>query len=188
MSHVAGQFYHAFNRSVSGKLLFPRKHNYLFLLGKIKKLLPRYEVVIIAYCLMPNHYHFVMRSVEDHQIGSFLQTLFNGYSQAINKQEAWHGSLFESNVKYRHIEKDAYILQLVRYIHLNPVNAKMVDHPEDWEYSNYLEWIGRRQGTLVDREFISTLFESPGEYQEFVNSHLYDEFPEDLSGYTLEKE
>lgn len=188
MYHVAGQYYHAYNRSIPGKLLFPKEHNYLYLLKKIKELLPKHLFTIIAYCLMPNHYHFLIRCSEDNSVGPFIQTLFNGYTQAINKQQNWHGSLFESNVKYRLVDKDAYVLQLARYIHLNPVIAKIVDHPEGWEYSNYQEWIGKRQGTLVDREFISTLFESPEEYQDFVNSSLYDELTQDLSEYTLEKE
>jgi len=62
--------------------------------------------------------------------------------------------------------------QLCRYIHANPVKDGLVEHLEEWPYSNYLEWIGLRQGTLVDRDFIADTFPDAIEYEEFVRDYL----------------
>ncbi|MDO9128229.1 MAG: hypothetical protein Q7U34_00030 [Anaerolineales bacterium] len=65
-----------------------------------------------------------------------------------------------------------YLLNLCVYIHANPVKDGLVADPEDWPYSNYLEWMGLRDGTLVDREFISEHFGAPAEYQSLVMEYL----------------
>jgi len=76
------------------------------------------------------------------------------------------------------VETDEQLVHVVRYIHVNPIKAGLVGRPEDWRYSNYLEWIETRSGTLVDREFIRNYFASPGEYREFVSSYLEENFEE----------
>ncbi len=66
------------------------------------------------------------------------------------------------------MDSDAYVLRLCVYIHLNPVKAGLVEKPEDWTFSNYLEWVGRRGGTLVDREFVREHSRDGVEYEAFV--------------------
>ena len=148
MQHLAGTYYHCYNRTISGQPLFPRRENYVFLLQRVKQYLGHYRLTIIAYCLMPNHYHILARPDEDNHLSPFLQRLFNSYTQALNKQAHRKGTLFESNVKYKNVNSDPYLYQLVKYIHRNPVHANLVKDPADWEYSNYLEWIGMRNGSL----------------------------------------
>jgi hypothetical protein len=75
------------------------------------------------------------------------------------------------------IEKIPHLLHLCRYIHANPVKDGFVADPGDWPDSNYLEWIGKRSGTLVDKEFISQNFSSPEIYEEFVKDYLQDVSP-----------
>ncbi len=70
------------------------------------------------------------------------------------------------------MDKNEYLLHLCRYIHRNPVNAGMVRSPEEWRYSNYLEFIQMRSGALVDRDFVTQNFGSPAEYREFVMSYV----------------
>jgi hypothetical protein len=97
-----------------------------------------------------------------------MRIVFNAYVQAVNKQIGRKGTLFEGRFKHIHIDEDNYILHLCRYIHLNPVKAKLVYAPEEWPFSNYKEWIGKRNGKLVDLGFISSYFNNPQEYQKFV--------------------
>ena len=93
-----------------------------------------------------------------------MGVVFNAYVQAVNRQMDRSGTLFEGRFRHVHIDRDEYILHLCRYIHLNPVKSGMVGNPEDWEFSDYKDWIfGRR-----NRDIISTYFLSPREYAKFV--------------------
>jgi hypothetical protein len=78
------------------------------------------------------------------------------------------GSLFQGQFQAKPIQTYPHLLNLCIYIHANPVKDGLVALPEDWIYSNYLEWLGQRAGTLVDRGFIQEHFGSPAEYQELV--------------------
>jgi hypothetical protein len=89
--------------------------------------------------------------------------------QALNLQQERAGTLFEGRFKHRCVDKWEYLMMLCRYIHLNPVKAKLVTRPEDWAYSNYREWIGMRDGALVDKVFVQDHFSSVDEYVKFVS-------------------
>ena len=80
--------------------------------------------------------------------------------------------------------KSSHLLHLCRYIHSNPVKDGMVADPADWPYSNYLEWIGQRDGRLFDPEFVRMNFSSPKDYRSFVIEYLSRrELPEEIKAY-----
>ncbi len=81
-----GHYYHIFNRGVNHQNIFYSDENYKYCLRLIKKYIKKYFMTIIAYCLMPNHYHFVIRQDSDIPISKFINTLFNAYVQALNKK------------------------------------------------------------------------------------------------------
>ncbi len=124
---------------------------------------------LIAYCLMPNHYHFLLRQETGIPLSKFMQVLFTTYVQALNLQQERSGTLFEGRFKHKRVDKWEYLVILCRYIHLNPVKAGLVAKPEDWAYSNYQEWIGLREGRLVDNVFVQDHFRSADDYAGFVN-------------------
>jgi len=186
LKHHAGFYYHVYNRGANRESIFALEDNYLFLLRRIKQYLPDYELSIIAYCLMPNHYHFLLRAEQDNALSPFVQRVFNSYSQAFNRQQHRSGTLFEGRAKNKIIDKDSYLIHIVRYIHMNPVQAGLVRNPEDWPYSNYREWIGLRSGTLYDPEFIKELFSRPQEYQSFVQSEIPPALRDQLVEYYFE--
>ena len=126
----------------------------------------------IAYCLMPNHYHFLVRQNGEHRAGLLPQRVFNSYTKAFNKRYGRSGTLFEGNYKVLAVEEESHLLHLCRYIHANPVKDGLVADPADWPYSNYREWVGERDGTLVDWAFVRAHFDSPGRYREFVTEFL----------------
>ena len=128
---VAGHYYHVYNRGCNYEPIFSTHDNYIYLLQKVKRLLREIPLVIIAYCLMPNHYHFVIRQEGDTPISTFIQRLFLTYTQAYNKQQGRRGPLFEGRFKCIHIDSDEYVIHLCRYVHLNPVVAGLVSRPED---------------------------------------------------------
>ena len=186
LTYLAGHYYHVYNRGCNRELIFLNDDHYLYLVKRIKHLLPMSQVRMIAYCLMPNHYHFLLRSEANDSISRFIQTLFNSYVQAFNQQQGRTGTLFQGRAKHIEVDSDAYIIYLARYIHLNPVMAHLVSSPDDWPYSNYLEWIDKRPGTLVDRELIGRFFSNTGDYQHFVNSTIDDIMLAKLARYYLE--
>jgi len=104
-----------------------------------------------------------------------------------NKQQGRSGTLFEGTAKHIMVDKEPYLLHVIRYIHYNPVEADLVSQPQDWSYSNYPEWIGIRNGTLVDRNFIKSYFHDPAEYREFMDTYAIEkELEEKLQKYYLE--
>jgi putative transposase len=161
-------YYHIYNRGVGRGLLFFNPGNYEYCLRLVKRYYRRYGVTVIAYCLMPNHYHFLLRQETDQPLSKFVNVLFNAYVQAVNRQQDRRGTLFEGRFRHVWVDREEYLVHLCRHIHLNPVKAKLVSHPEDWLYSNYLEWTGQRAGILKDETFICERFPTPGAYQQFV--------------------
>jgi REP element-mobilizing transposase RayT len=150
---------------------------------------------IIVYCLMPTHYHILVRvkhqtsevfktSEVSKQVSLAMQKFLISYTKAINKRFQRVGSLFQGQFQAEPIRNYAHLLNLCVYIHANPVKDGLVAAPEDWIYSNYLEWLGQREGTLVDREFIQENFGSPAEYQTLVMEYIKTRYlPDDVRKY-----
>ncbi len=149
-----------------------------------REILRRAAGAPIAYCLLPNHYHWLIQQVGEGPAGLLPQRVFNSYSKAYNKRYEHGGTLFEGNYRAVAVETESYLLQLCRYIHANPVIHDLVDGVADWPYSNYLEWVGERDGTLVDRDFVRAHFPTADGYREFVAVYLAERrMPRELEGY-----
>jgi hypothetical protein len=117
---------------------------------------------------MPTHYHFLVQ-LKIFDFGQRVMQPFTvSYTKAINKQEGRVGPLFQGPFQAKEVTNDAYLLQLTRYIHLNPVVAGYVANPADWAYSSYQDYIGLRNGTLPQMETIWQSFNRRQAYREFV--------------------
>ncbi len=173
MKYEDEHYYHIYNRGAHKKEIFFEEENYKFLVRLFEKYLEPYCVTVVAYCLMPNHYHLVVKqnSNSNGDIGNFLKTTFNAYTQAINNRFGLSGTLFQGQAKVKHISSDEYCVHLIRYIHLNPVTAKLIKRAEDWKFSNYLEWIGKRDGMLMDKNLRNGYFTNGDNYKIFVEEY-----------------
>lgn len=179
--------YHIYNRGTSKASIFREDENYYFVLKRMKKYRRELDLSLISYCLLPNHYHFLVRQDGEYPAGLLPQRVFNSYSKAYNKRYGHSGTLFEGPYKVVEVTAESHLRHLCRYIHANPVKHGLVHSLEEWPYSNYLEWIGQRQGTLVDREFVKDMFGGEAEYEEFVLDYLMDrELPLELKEYLEE--
>ena len=106
---LRGYYYHIFNRGCNKENIFFNEGNYIYLLKKIKMSYLKYGVNIIAYCLMPDHYHFLVRQETDRPLSNWIQTLFNAYVQVMNKKQARSGTLFQGRAKHILVDNDAYL-------------------------------------------------------------------------------
>lgn len=191
------QYYHFYNRGNNRQAVFFARENYLYFLQGVRKYLCE-QVNVLAYCLMPTHYHilgmvkqktseFSENSEVSAMVSKAMMRLGVSYTKAINKRFARVGALFQGQFQGKPIITYSYLLNLCIYIHANPVKDGLVALPEDWEFSNYLEWMGMRNGKLVNREFISENFGAPEEYRELVMEHvrtryMLDDFWDYLKG------
>lgn len=138
-----GEYYHLYNRGVNREKIFFESDNYRFFLERIERyLLPIMD--LLAYCLMPNHYHLLVSIAEPKtsevfktsEVSKAMMKLSVSYTKAINKRFDRVGPLFQGAFQARHIDTSAYLWQLAGYLHQNPVEAGLVDKPEDWSYSS----------------------------------------------------
>jgi len=106
---------------------------------------------------MENHVHLLLE-VERTPLSKIMQSLLFRYTQYFNRRYQEVGHLFQGRYKAIVCDKDAYLLELVRYIHLNPVRAKVVKAPEDYEWSGHQSYLGKRKGDLIDDGFVSDQF------------------------------
>lgn len=163
-------YFHIYNRGANREKIFSNEGNYHFLRRRIKRYLPDYKIALAAYCLMPNHYHFLVREDVTGDKSRFFQRLFNSYTQAYNCQQRRTGTLFESRMKVKVVEDDAYAYRLIRYIHLNPVRAGLVSDALDWEFSSHAEWLGHIGLQLCHEQQLRTVFARKTDYLEFMFS------------------
>lgn len=183
-TYLPGHYYHIYNRGAHRISIFREEENYVFVLRKMKAYCRSLALTLIAYCLMPNHYHYLIRQDGEYHAGLLPQRVFNSYTKAYNKRYGHSGTLFEGNYKVTPVQDETHLLHLCRYIHANPVKHGLVADLAEWPYSNYLEWIGERGGTLVDRDFVREHFASPQSYQEFVFDYLIErKLPRELDAY-----
>lgn len=172
LQFLPGHYYHIYNRGANRQSIFLEDRNYLYLLRLLKQTCAACQVSVIAYCLLPNHYHWLLRQDGDIPVRDVPKRVFGSYSQAYNKAYHHSGVLFEGPYRAIHIDTDEYLRHLCRYIHANPVRHGIADALELWPYSNYLDWIGKRHGTLLDPRLITQLFHSPATYQATVEAWL----------------
>jgi REP element-mobilizing transposase RayT len=173
MKMESGSYYHIYNRGNNREAIFREDENHKFFLYKYKKYLSPF-VDTFAYCLMPNHFHFLIRiKASDHNnlqpahpgklspLELAFRNLFIGYSKSFNDKYGRTGSLFQRKFKRIQADEMAYRMRLVVYIHANPIRAGLCQRYEQWKYSSYrailgdgftsierdevLDWFGNRE-------------------------------------------
>jgi len=180
----AGRYYHLYNRGVNRQPSFFERENYLFFLRKLREYLIPLTLDVVAYCLMPTHYH-VLAHLKSDDLSRPMQRWLLSYSKAINKRCQRVGSLFQGRFQAASVDTDEHLLHLSRYIHLNPVLAGLAQRPEDWEFSSYREYAGLRPGTLPRTEVVLSQFGSVKAYEDFVASYTEIDCAR-IKGITLE--
>jgi putative transposase len=128
-------------------------------------------VEIFSYCLMPNHFHFLVRQLKTNGVSIFMSQVLNSYTKYFNIKRKRIGPLFQGAFKTTRVESDEQLIHLSRYIHLNPVVSGIVNSPNNYTWSSYKEYADNA------REFCSTdlileLFPSRKEYCKFIEEQI----------------
>ncbi len=131
-------------------------------------------VEIVAFCIMTTHIHLILKQKADRGISTFMANVLNSFSRYYNTRYKRKGPLWEDRFKSVLISSDEQLLHLTRYIHLNPVSSGLVEKPQDWNASSYLEYllVDQVQGSNKICNFDSVLQIKPTEYKRFVDSRI----------------
>ena len=139
----------------------------------LKDLVSRREcwVEIICFCLMPNHFHFILKQIKKEGISRFISNFTNSYTRYFNAKYQRTGHLLQGRFKAIRVETDEQLLHLSRYIHLNPYSSglvKTIKELEEYPWSSLPEYLGKRQLGFCNKEIVLNQFRYPKQYQEFV--------------------
>lgn len=165
--HAEGLLYHVMARGNDGQKIFLRESDYQVFIEALRTARERYPFSLYAYVLMSNHFHLLL-AVDRFSTARILQSLLTGYVRRFNRIHHRRGHLFEGRYKAIVCDRDSYLLELVRYIHLNPVRAAMVKRPGEWRWSGHREYLGKEKSGLIDRGPVMGELTTVARYEAFV--------------------
>ena len=157
-------YFHVVNHAIDGRELFYDEGDYKIYLSFFKEALTP-AVTVIAYCLMPNHFHFLLRQNFPDAISALFEKAHKRYARYYNSKHGFKGRIFRTQLNHRETMEDTYILNACAYIHANPVQANLVNFPENWEFSNFREYLHLRHGTLWSQQFLQDYIGNPDNYR-----------------------
>lgn len=128
------------------------------------------QIEILSFCFMPNHYHFLIKQLEDNGISSFIRKVQDSYAKYFNTKYKRTGSLFQSNFKAIRIDDEDQLLHVSRYIHLNPLTSYLIsdiNSLENYTWSSYRDYLRPDQSGLTNPEFILKFFKNIKHFKKF---------------------
>lgn len=165
MHFIENEIYHVYNRGNQKQTIFRNRDNYLYFLEKIRfYIAPRCE--LLAWCLMPNHFHFVLSTTINsttlvpksnlpvQNLTEGIRLMLSGYTKGFNKAHGFSGNLFQQKTKAKLLTggNSNYPFIAFHYVHQNPMAAGLVKRMEDWEFSSFNEYYGHPANPLCNKE------------------------------------
>ncbi len=130
------------------------------------------RIQIIAYCIMPTHFHLILKQLKENGISIFMGNILNSYSHYFNIKHKRKGPLWEGRFKNVLVKSDEQLIHLTRYIHLNPTSSGIVNKPEDWCYSSYMEYIAKDKIKEIICNYSDIIQISKDSYKQFVEDRV----------------
>ena len=182
----AGAWYHVMNRGRRGQEVFSEKNDYNAFIDILKELVEDYNVKIAAYCLMTNHYHLLLQT-PDANISRSMRHLNGVYTQSFNRIHHCDSPLFRGRFKSILVDADSYLLELLRYIHRNPLEAGLVDNLSKYAWSSHKGYLSSaKKWDWLNKNYVLSLFsknraESISKYKKFVSKETLKEISQILA-------
>lgn len=160
-------YYHIYNHCIGDDYLFRHQKDYEYFLIKMDRFIKPF-CDIIAYCLLPNHFHILFkvtnRLIDGKTIEHAIKDFFNSYTRSFNKIHKRKGKLFYQSYKSKRVDSENYLKWLILYIHRNPIHHGLVNNCQNWEYSSY-------EGIVndFDKKISNYIYELFGNKEEFMN-------------------
>ncbi len=152
-----GAFYHVIARGNNKQRIFADDEDYQFFLERLSFYKERFQFILYAYVLMPNHVHLLIETDKVH-LSRIMQALQFTYTQKFNRRHKKVGHLFQGRYKAILCQKESYLLELIRYIAQNPVRAKLVKRPIAWRWSSFYDLIRLKDGNIVSAKEVLSIF------------------------------
>jgi REP element-mobilizing transposase RayT len=163
-------FFHVMNRAGGRRLMFDDSEHYELFLTLLAEIHKEYAIEIHAYCLMSNHFHLLVRP-SDANLSDALRCLTSRYVKKTNKLKMLDGPLVRGRFRSKLVLTDEYLLQLTRYIHLNPVKANLVMKAADYQWSSYRAFLDVNPPSWLSTKFLLSYF---GEECDVAQRNLED--------------
>jgi len=176
-----GAVYHITSRGNAKQAIFLAEKDFADFLSVLCSVVKRYHFILHAYCLMNNHYHLLIETPEGN-LSRGMRQLNGLYTQRFNQRHQQVGHLLQGRYRAILVDKNNYLLELCRYVVLNPVRAKIVKNPGDWKWSTYRATIGYQGISCLTTDWILSQFgkerqAAANQYQAFVLSGIKAESP-----------
>jgi len=159
-----GAFYHVTARGNERRRIFFNKIDYQTFKEYVSKAQDKFNIFLHCYMLMSNHYHLILETPEAN-LTKAMHYLNGSYTNYVNRRKGRDGHLFQGRYKAIVIDKDDYLLELSRYVHLNPVRAKIVAKPEEYSFSSYRSYIDKKKEDIVQRDLILSMVSADSRYR-----------------------
>lgn len=201
---ITGQIYHIYNRGIAGQPIFTSVYDYRRFVELIKyyrylspnlrfsfyhrlaidekqnylkemKLKKTPHIEIFAFCLMPNHYHFVVKELIENGISKFIGNLQNSYAKYFNTKNNRNGSLFTEMFKNVRVENDKQFIHLARYIHLNPLTSYIIKKPEEldnYPWSSFPIYLKDTGEDYIEKNNLLSQFKNINAFETFTKDQI----------------
>lgn len=151
--HTPNTIHHVMVRGNNRQRIFYGEDFFFHFLKIINESVAKLDYKILAYCLMTNHVHLIIR-VNNSPLSDVMQNINFRYARWANKKQNRIGHLFQGRYRSIEVKDEMYLINLCRYVHLNPVSAKMVTHTSDYRWSSHINYITRHHPEWMDCNFI----------------------------------
>jgi len=163
-----GAYYHVYNRGVNKDFIFLEDENYLYYITKMRQFKNKYKVDIIAYSLIDNHYHQLLKQLSDIPVSKYLLAVNTSYGGYFNKKYKRVGPLVQDRFKQSIIRSDEHFDWMSVYVNCN-YEIHGLGHAKEYKWSSYQDYLGLRNGTLCNKIKIIKRFKTIKEYEKFCN-------------------
>ena len=173
-------WYHVMNRGRRGDLIFKDKGDYYAFIDLLKDCVEMWNIRVVAYCLMENHYHILLQT-PDANLSRCMRHINGVYTQYFNRTHGLDGHLFRGRYKSILVDSDSYLLELLRYIHRNAFEAGMVDRLESYQWSSHKGYLSKSEKwNWLHKDYVLKIFsnkknEALKRYKDFVSKEILEE-------------